>query len=97
MLAAAVSTCGLDEGEVEAVTERFWRRRYQANQVVVDRAVARGELPAGVDAHLLIACLVGPLYFRVFVTRQPVDDGFLRRTVDTVVAGIASTVEGVGR
>jgi AcrR family transcriptional regulator len=97
MLAAAVSACGLDDAEIKVVTERFWQRRYAANRVVVDRAVARGELPSGVDLRQLVASLVGPLYFRAYVTHEPIDGGFLRRTVDTVVAGIATTVPGVDR
>jgi AcrR family transcriptional regulator len=97
MLVAAVSACGLHDSKINVVTERFWRRRYGANGVVVDRAAARGELPASLDVRQVVACPVGLLYFRAFVSREPIDGGFLRRTVDTVVAGIATTVPGADR
>jgi Tetracyclin repressor-like, C-terminal domain len=40
---------------------------------VIERAVARGELPAATDPALVIRALIAPIYFRLTVTAEPVD------------------------
>lgn len=39
------------------------------------RAIARGELPEGTDPAEMIKTLVAPIYFRVLITGERVDDG----------------------
>jgi hypothetical protein len=41
--------------------------------VVIDRAIERGELPAGTDAASVLRALIAPIYFRLTVTAEPVD------------------------
>ncbi|MBN7507571.1 TetR-like C-terminal domain-containing protein, partial [Mycobacteroides abscessus] len=48
----------------------------------IARAVARGELPAGVDVAHVAEQLVAPLYYRVIVTGETVDDAFVDRIVE---------------
>jgi len=52
---------------------------------VVERAVARGEAPAGTDAAEVVRVAVAPLYYRVFVTGEPVD----RAAADRAAASAA--------
>jgi hypothetical protein len=33
---------------------------------------------------------LGPLYIRTLVTRQPIDDAFIERFVDTLLQGLSS-------
>jgi AcrR family transcriptional regulator len=54
-------------------------------------AVERGELPAGADIELLMATLAGPLFYRRFITRQPVHD---RRLIEGIVAQMLAGVQG---
>ncbi|MFL6052633.1 MAG: TetR-like C-terminal domain-containing protein [Actinoallomurus sp.] len=37
------------------------------------RAVARGQLPAGTDPVEVVRAAVAPLYYRLFISREPVD------------------------
>ena len=54
-------------------------------RAVLDRAVARGELPAGTDP-LLLHEVAGALWFhRVLVVGGPVDDEFVAHVVDDVL------------
>lgn len=62
-------------------------RRDQA-RAVFSRAIARGDIPAGIDVEVAIDLLWGPLYHRLFHGHAPLNDRFARRTVDTVLAGI---------
>jgi AcrR family transcriptional regulator len=41
--------------------------------VVIERAVERGELPAGTDPAAMLRALIAPIYFRLSVTAEPVD------------------------
>lgn len=41
--------------------------------VVIDRAIERGELPAGTDPAAVLRALIAPIYFRLTVTAEPVD------------------------
>lgn len=54
----------------EALT-RFWEDRYARTARVVERAVARGEIPADVDAQRLLLTATAPLYHQLVLLRQP--------------------------
>ncbi|WP_350280097.1 TetR/AcrR family transcriptional regulator [Kribbella sp. HUAS MG21] len=54
----------------EALT-RFWEDRYARTARVVERAVARGEIPADVDAQQLLLTATAPLYHQLVLLRQP--------------------------
>lgn len=41
--------------------------------VVIERAIERGELPAGTDPAAMLRALIAPIYFRLTVTAEPVD------------------------
>ncbi|WP_433205561.1 TetR/AcrR family transcriptional regulator C-terminal ligand-binding domain-containing protein [Nocardia sp. CA-107356] len=51
-----------------------FRDRIRKALPVVTRAVERGELPSGTDPAELIKTLVAPIYFRVLITGEAVDD-----------------------
>lgn len=53
----------------------------------LQRAVARGELPADADLDVLVDRLVGPLYYRILVTGEPVTAGFVAELVTACTSG----------
>lgn len=61
----------------KVMAERFRRdylaRQRDLNRVPIHRAIERGELPADTDVELAVDQLVGPIYYRVLVTGEPVD------------------------
>ena len=61
------------------------RRRLAAT--VLERAVARGDLPADVDVDLMVTLLSGPLVYTKLVRRQRVTDELVATVVDSVLAG----------
>ncbi|MDM2161937.1 TetR-like C-terminal domain-containing protein [Mycobacteroides abscessus] len=61
---------------------RYLREQQARDQIPIARAVARGELPAGVDVAHVAEQLVAPLYYRVIVTGETVDDAFVDRIVE---------------
>ncbi len=91
-LARALATAD-DDQILAASRAEFWRTRYDAARVIIDRAVDRHELPAGTDTALALEFLVAPLHFRKLLSRQPIDDELIRRQVDILVRGLAPGVD----
>jgi hypothetical protein len=57
--------------EVGRVVRRFWATRLAQVGPLVDRAVARGQLPQGTDPDDLMRYLAAPLFHRLLVTAEP--------------------------
>jgi AcrR family transcriptional regulator len=68
---------------------RYWTDRFTRASAMLDRAEARGEVRSGIDRILTIEMLIGPLYFRFLLTREPLDEDVLETLVDLVLTGIA--------
>ena len=45
----------------------------------------RGEIGANVDPNLLLESLVGPLYLRLLITHEPLDDAFIEMLVTQLI------------
>jgi len=56
---------------------------------VIARAVRTGDIPASTDPSVLIAALMGPLFYRRWFSREPLDEAFVRSIVKTAL-GVAS-------
>jgi AcrR family transcriptional regulator len=61
--------------------------------VVIGRAEERGELPPGRDPSEIVAAVVGPLYYRRWFSRQPLDERFAVSIVENVVGGEEAKAE----
>jgi len=72
----------------QAYRAHFVEPRRDQARAVFSRAIARGEIPAGVDVEVAIDLLWGPLYHRLFHGHAPLNERFARRSVDTVLTGI---------
>jgi AcrR family transcriptional regulator len=74
------------------VVRDFFGERFGLAQAIIEHAVARGELPAGTDAHAAIEIIGAPFFLRLLVTRAPIDDVFALRAA---AAGAAVLRAGV--
>jgi AcrR family transcriptional regulator len=70
-----------------AMQERVISVRRQAVREVLDRAVARGDVRADLDVEIGPELLVGPVYYRLLVSGEPLDDGLAERIADSLLAG----------
>jgi AcrR family transcriptional regulator len=68
-----VAAEGLDP-EIVQTRKEFYKIRFKQAGIVVDRAIARGELPAGTDATEVLKTLVAPIFFRHVVHPEPIGD-----------------------
>ena len=63
----------------------YARRRLYAT--MLNRAMARGELPPEVDQELLLDLLLGPLWFRLLVSGAPITPEAAPTVVELVLEG----------
>lgn len=79
-------------GEDPAFAEEFrstlvaLRRREMAG--VVERGLARGDLRGDAPLDLVGELLIGPMFWRLLMTGEPLDGDFPERLVDGVLAGL---------
>lgn len=74
-----------DDDLARTVRTRMIDSKGHAFDPAIDRAVARGELPAAVNRALLAEVSSAMLFSRGFVTGQPLDDAFVTGLVDDVL------------
>jgi AcrR family transcriptional regulator len=67
--------------------ERFVDRIRKARRPIIERAIARGEIPAGSDPELIMDLVFGPLYHRYLNQHLPLDETFARGVARMVAAG----------
>jgi AcrR family transcriptional regulator len=84
-IAAAAAT----SDELATGLHEFWVHRLGAAAPIIERAIARGELPPDSDANLIIETLVGPIWLRVLLTGEPIDDDLAERVALLVATGAA--------
>lgn len=91
-VAAFGSMIGAAEHDAELAELRraYAASRRRPAEAVVARAVARGELPAEVDADLLIALAVGPVFYRRLVQGRDVPPGWPDALADATVAALGA-------
>ncbi|RGD60994.1 TetR/AcrR family transcriptional regulator [Kitasatospora xanthocidica] len=65
-----------------AALRAFFAARHRQAAEVAERAVARGELPAGTDGAEVVRAATAPLYYRLFVSGEPLDARTAERAAD---------------
>jgi AcrR family transcriptional regulator len=74
--------------EIAEVHSRLQRWHAAPLRAALERAVLRGEIPAEADLSSIAAALLGPLYFRRWFSREPINEGFMEMIVHGVLAGV---------
>ncbi|OEU87483.1 TetR family transcriptional regulator, partial [Streptomyces abyssalis] len=82
---ALVSAAVHDEVTARALHGFLAARHRRAASVVV-RAVERGELPEGTDGEETVRAAVAPLYYRLFISGEPVDAETAARAAEAALA-----------
>lgn len=85
-VATAFIAAATQNAAVARALHGFFTARHEQAAPIVTRAVARGELPAGVDPAEVVRATVAPLYYRLFVSREPVDERVADRAADAALA-----------
>ncbi|MEU7180545.1 MULTISPECIES: TetR/AcrR family transcriptional regulator [Streptomyces] len=68
----------------------YYAERFARCEVIVARAVGRGELPvtegAVIDAGALVRSVSAPVFFRLFITREPIDGALADQSAAAALA-----------
>ncbi|MGZ4735083.1 MAG: TetR/AcrR family transcriptional regulator [Acidimicrobiia bacterium] len=76
--------------ELAIAYRSFIAARRRESAMPFERAIARGELEADVDLQLVMDLLVAPLFYRAFVSREPLDDAYIASLVDAVMRAVTT-------
>lgn len=87
-----LSAMPVDIDPLEEGRRRMIDARTELLEVIFARAIARGELGADTrpNYRLALEILHAPIYTRVLLSREPVDEAFLADLVDLCLAGLAA-------
>ena len=88
MLAGLVAEAQRDPALAAAWRERVFEPPRASNTVLVQRAIDRGQIPAGTGADVVLDLLFGSPHHRRLQGHRPLADQFARRVVDLIVAGV---------
>jgi AcrR family transcriptional regulator len=84
-----VSDLATDPQLAQAFRERVVSVRDAEVERLVERGVARGDLRSDADPATVHDLLIGPVYYRLLLTGQPLNRAFAKRTVDAVLRAFA--------
>jgi AcrR family transcriptional regulator len=85
VIAGLVSDMHHNPDLAKALRERLIRPRRAGNREAIERAIARGDLPAGTDIELAIDVLVAPIAYRALITDAPITGDLAVQLVDQIL------------
>lgn len=87
-LAALIAEAQADPELAHAYTEHVLVPLRAQLRLILERAIARGELPSDLDLEAAIDLLQGPLYLRLLHTHAPLDQQFADTIVRLATGGL---------
>jgi len=78
--------------EVAEIRRQFFADRFRRAEPIIGRAVERGELPSDTDPTLTIKALIAPIYLRILVTAEPIDDASADHAAEITLAAARAGV-----
>lgn len=88
ILAGLIAEAQRDPALAEAWRSQVVEPLRSRHAVMVERAIARGEIPADSDTDVVLDLVYGPAYHRMLHGHRPLTDAFNRAVVDVVVSGL---------
>ncbi|WP_394824879.1 TetR/AcrR family transcriptional regulator [Pendulispora albinea] len=73
--------------DLAALTDTIREQKDRESRQMIERAIARGELPRGLDVTLMVDTLCGSVMNIMFFQSQPCDDAKLERLMDMLLLG----------
>jgi hypothetical protein len=88
--ARAVASIADRESPLAEASRRFWNIRFELAGEIVERAIARGEIPPDTDPGVVLEAVIAPIYFRLLMTGEKLDGEFLERLTELLAAGASA-------
>jgi AcrR family transcriptional regulator len=90
MLTSLIAEAQHDPSLRAAWRERVLEPLRSQHRIMLDRAIARGEIPATVDREVVLDLFFGAAQHRLLLGHLPLTDEFIREVVDVILDGIRS-------
>lgn len=81
---------GRNPALADALTASVGQPRRALGAVTLQRAVARGELPADLDTELALDLIAAPLYWRLAVRHAPLEPDYVDRLTDHLLRALGA-------
>ena len=88
-IATTVFAAAASAPELAALTQDFFADRLSREQVIFDRAIARGEIGAGADIMLAIDLAMGAVWTRIMLRQQETGPDFDSQVADLLLNGLS--------
>lgn len=79
-----------DAGLAEGYRARFFRPRRLEARGLLEKGIQRGELKNDIDVGVCIDLIYGPIFYRLLVTGDPLDESYVKQLVTSAFEGIRS-------
>jgi AcrR family transcriptional regulator len=86
ILRGLISEMAIDRELARGFREQVLARRIAAIRGLLARGIARGELRPDLDMEIAVDLLLGPIYYRLLMSGEPLTTGFIDRLVSAVMA-----------
>ncbi len=77
-----------DQKIAEAYRTIYFKPRRLDSRCILERGISRGELKEDLDIELVIDLIFGPLFYRLLITGDMVDETFIKNLIYSVFKGI---------
>ncbi|MBO7745400.1 TetR/AcrR family transcriptional regulator [Paenibacillus sp. MWE-103] len=91
IIAALIGEAQVDAVLAEAIRSRYICPRREEAAAIIKRGADRGELGGGLDPALGVDVVYGPLFYRLLVTGEPLDEAAVARLVEAAFGGLAAS------
>jgi len=72
----------------EAYRAIYFKPRRLDSRHILERGISRGELKEDLDIELVIDLIFGPLFYRLLITGDMVDEAFIKDLINYAFKGI---------
>ncbi len=83
----------LHDEELASIHARYTQSRRRRTRSILQKAVAKGDLPKKLDYDHIITSLVAPIFYERFIAEQIIEASFIKRVVDGVLLQISAGAE----
>jgi AcrR family transcriptional regulator len=91
ILADLIGEMQADKDLAVSYREQVLEPLRQQHRIMLDRAIARGEIPAGIDREVALDLMFGAAQHRLLLGHLPLTERFVRQIVDVIVSGLQTS------
>ena len=88
IIAQLVGEGQFDPGVAEAYRTRYFQPRRAEAKGILEKGIRRGQLIETLDVGVGVDLLYGPIFYRLLLTGEPIDDAYVRAMVTHGFEGI---------